>query len=132
MGTPGHAGPPPQVQMTHGRPAIPAGLSSSLSLAQFLGQVLSGFSGTLTSEQEVDMRMSEHPQGANWRSCLEVMVEQSVRYGALHPECADIRLSVHSVATRGPRGEPSQIIMVSHPAAAPFKFYCESPATCVL
>ena len=116
---------PQQAQMVHSGPQFPAGAGVSLSLAQFLGQVLSSFNGALASELDVDARMREHPQGSNWRSCLEVMVEQSVRYGALHPECPDIRLSVHSVATPGPRGESSQVIMVSHPAAAPFKFYCE-------
>jgi hypothetical protein len=54
-----------------------------------------------------------------------VMVEQSVRHGALHPECPDIRQSVHSAAVRGVDGSVSQLIMVSHPAAAPFKYYCE-------
>jgi hypothetical protein len=97
----------------------------SLSLAQALGQVLSCFNGMLASEADVDAKMRHHPQGANWRSCLEVMVEQSVRHGALHPECPDIRLSVHSIAICNSDGTPAQQIMVSHPVAAPFKFYCE-------
>ena len=58
---------------------------ADLSLAQALGQVLSSFSDTLATEHDIDARMRGHPQGANWRSCLEVMVEQSVRHGALHP-----------------------------------------------
>jgi hypothetical protein len=124
--------PPPQGQHVPARPAG-SGLQGpsaplfddSLSLAQALGVVLSRFSDVLVGEQDVQDQMQKHPQGANWRSCLEVMTEQSVRYGMLHPECPDIRLSVHVVDTRGRNGLSSQIIMVSHPAAAPFKFYCE-------
>jgi hypothetical protein len=48
--------------------------------------------------------MRLHPQGANWRNYLEVMLEQSVRHGALHPECPDIRKSVHCAAVRGLEG----------------------------
>ena len=96
---------------------------ADLSLAQALGQVLSSFSDTLATEHDIDARMRGHPQGANWRSCLEVMVEQSVRHGALHPECPDIRLSVHVVASSTTHG---LVIMASHPAAAPFKFYLDA------
>ena len=121
----------PQPQQTQpgiepSRPQGAQGFDMSLSLAQALGQVLSRFNGMLASEADVDAKMRHHPQGANWRSCLEVMVEQSVRHGALHPECPDIRLSVHSVASYNTDGTPAQQIMVSHPVAAPFKFYCES------
>jgi hypothetical protein len=117
--------PPAQQQQQHGAPASYQGFDPSLSLAQALGQVLERYSGTLATEPDIAAKMRLHPQGANWRSCLEVMVEQSVRHGALHPECPDIRQSVHSAAVRGVDGSVSQLIMVSHPAAAPFKYYCE-------
>jgi hypothetical protein len=117
--------PPAQQQKQHGAPASYQGFDPSLSLAQALGQVLEGCSGTLATEPDIAAKMRLHPQGANWRSCLEVMVEQSVRHGALHPECPDIQNSVHCAAVRGVDGSVSQLIMVLHPAAAPFKFYCE-------
>ena len=130
---PVRAQPPPPSQQQHGAPASFRGFDPSLSLAQALGQVLELYSGTLATEADVDAKMRQHPQGANWRSCLEVMVEQSVRHGALHPECPDIRQSVHCAAVRGAGGAVSMLIMVSHPAAAPFKFYCEcgTPCQCV-
>ena len=117
--------PPVQQQQQHGAPASYQGFDPSLSLAQALGQVLERYSGTLATEPDIAAKMRVHPQGANWRSCLEVMVEQSVRHGALHPECPDIQNSVHCAAVRGVDGSVSQLIMVLHPAAAPFKFYCE-------
>ena len=117
--------PPVQQQQQHGAPASYQGFDPSLSLAQALGQVLEGYSDTLATEPDIAAKMRLHPQGANWRSCLEVMVEQSVRHGALHPECPDIRQSVHCAAVRGVDGSVSQLIMVSHPAAAPFNYYCE-------
>jgi hypothetical protein len=98
----------------------------SMSLAVALGEVLKNYSERIVHESEVNAQMSRHPQGDRWRSCLEVMVEQSVRHGSLHPECPEIRLSVHTASTNGPDGAPSLIIMVSHPVAAPFKFYCEA------
>ena len=117
-------GRPQEPQLPHGLP-LPPTFNPSLSLAQALGLVLSRYSDMLAADSEVDLQMRQHPQGIRWRSCLEVMVEQSVRHGALHPECPDIHLAVHSVPMLGPNGGPSQVIMVSHPAAAPFKFYCE-------
>jgi GTPase SAR1 family protein len=116
---------PAQQQQQNGAPASYQGFDPSLSLAQALGQVLEGYSDTLATEPDIAAKMRLHPQGANWRSCLEVMVEQSVRHGALHPECPDIRKSVHCAAVRGLDGSVSQQIMVLHPAAAPFSHYCE-------
>ena len=114
--------PPAQQQCA---PASYQGCDPSLSLAQALGQVLERYCGTLATEPDIDAKMRLHPQGANWRSCLEVMVEQSVRHGKLHPECPDIRQSVHCAAVRGVDGSVSQQIMVLDPAAAPFRYYCE-------
>jgi hypothetical protein len=116
---------PAQQQQQHGAPASYQGFDPSLSLAQALGQVLEGYSDTLATEPDIAAKMRLHPQGANWRSCLEVMVQQSVRHGKLHPECPDIRLSVHCAAVRGLDGSVSQQIMVLHPAASPFSHYCE-------
>ncbi len=117
--------PAQQQQQQHGAPASYQGFDPSLSLAQALGQVLERYSDTLATEPDIASKMRLHPQGANWRSLLEVMVEQSVRHGVLHPECPDIRKSVHCAAVRGLDGSMSQQIMVLHPAVAPFSHYCE-------
>ena len=117
--------PAQQQQQQHGTPASCQGYDPSLSLAQALGQVLERYSGTLATEPDIAAKMRLHPLGANWHSCLEVMVEQSVRHGALNPECPGIQNSVHCAAVRGVDGSVSQLIMILHPAAAPFSYYCE-------